>query len=76
MALRDDVAAGHRQALEALRDQLAAELEQAVGRDVASLSRELRATLAELEGLPVRGEESSVDDLASRREARRAASGM
>jgi hypothetical protein len=63
----------HRSRLEAVRDRLTEELNEASGRDVASIARELRLTLAELESLPDAREESPVDDLSARREARRAA---
>lgn len=59
--------------LEAVRDRLTEELADASGRDVASISRELRLTLAELDGLPDMRKESAVDDLSARRQARRAA---
>lgn len=72
MSLVDDVATDHRTGLEAIRDRLAIELEAADGRDVATLSRELRLTIAELENLPSKREESRVDDLAQRRANRRA----
>lgn len=71
MSLPDQIAAGRRQALEALRDRLAEELVEAEGRDVAPIARELRATLADLETLPNGREESPVDDLAKRRQTRR-----
>lgn len=73
MSLPEDVAADQRTALEAIRDRLAAELDDASGRDVASIARELRLTLAEIENLPSTREESKVDDLTSRRDRRRAA---
>ncbi|WP_189243164.1 hypothetical protein [Planobispora rosea] len=60
-----------RAALEAIRDRLAAELVEADGRDAASIAKELRTTLSELDALPG-GEESKLDDLAARRAARRA----
>jgi hypothetical protein len=71
MSLPEQVAAGRRPALEALRDRLAEELVTAFGRDVAPIARELRATLADLEAIPGGREESPVDDLAARRKARR-----
>lgn len=74
MSLPEDVATDQRTALEAIRDRLAAELEEAGGRDVASIARELRLTLAEIENLPSKREESKVDDLTARREQRRRAS--
>lgn len=72
MSLREQVAAGRRQALEAIRDRLAAELVEAEGRDVAPIARELRATLTDIEDLPSKREESPVDDLAEQRQKRRA----
>lgn len=71
MDLAESVAAGRREGLEAVRDRLADELESASGRDVASIARELRMTLADLDKLPDSREESAVDDLAARRRARR-----
>lgn len=68
----DAVSGGdRRESLEALRDHLAAGLEEATGRDVASIARELRAVLAELDSLPVDREESHVDQLAEARANRR-----
>ncbi len=61
-----------RRALEAVRDKVAAELAEASGPVVAILSKELRATMAELESLPGGREASAVDDLSQRRAARRA----
>lgn len=70
--LPDVVAAGDRRAsLEALRDLLAAQLMTAE-RDHASLARQLRDTLREIDELHTPAEESKVDDLAKRRENRRA----
>lgn len=73
MSLPDDVATSQRAGLEAIRDLLAAELVEAAGRDVATIARELRLTIAELENLPSKREESKVDDLTERREQRRRA---
>lgn len=61
-----------RAALEAIRDRLARELQEASGPAVGMLSKELRATIAELESLPGGREASAVDDLTARRAARRA----
>ncbi|MGI5288040.1 hypothetical protein ACQEVF_32510 [Nonomuraea polychroma] len=61
-----------REALEAIRDKLAAELRAADGRDAAVIAKELRATIAELEKLPGGREVSRVDELAARRADRRA----
>lgn len=55
-----------RKLLEALRDKLAVELEAAGSGVVAQIASQLRATVEELEGLPVeRG--SVVDEIATRR---------
>jgi hypothetical protein len=61
-----------RTALEAVRDKLAAELDEATGRTAAVVAKELRATIAELEALPGGKEVSAVDEFTARREARRA----
>ncbi|KJS60662.1 hypothetical protein VM95_19790 [Streptomyces rubellomurinus] len=61
-----------RAALEAVRDKLAQELEGLEGPAVAVVSKELRATIAELESIPGGREVSAVDDLSKRRAARRA----
>jgi hypothetical protein len=61
----------HREALEALRDRLTAELEAAEGSGLASVSRELRATWSELESLPVPESKAPADEIARRRQARR-----
>lgn len=66
------VAGGRRSALEAIRDKLAGELEDAEGRDAAPLAKELRAVINEIEKLPGGKEVSAVDDLSARRAARRA----
>ncbi|WP_329187036.1 hypothetical protein [Actinacidiphila glaucinigra] len=60
-----------RLALEAIRDRLAKELHDAEGRDVATIAKELRTTIAELDALPGGKEASAVDDLTARRAARR-----
>ena len=62
-----------REALRALRDELARRLIDA-DRDAAPLARQLTIVLREIEQLPVPGEKSRVDDLAKRRARRRAAS--
>lgn len=60
-----EVASGNRvRALTAVRDRLAAELLTAEGAAVASVSRELRIVLAELEQLGVRTEVTPLDRLA------------
>lgn len=63
---------GRRELLEAIRAKLASELDVAEGRDAAVLAKQLADIARELESLPT-GKGSSVDDLASRRAARRAA---
>lgn len=66
------IAEGDRRAgLVALRDRLARELEDA-DRDVASLARQLQSVLREIDELPSLQQESTLDDLANRRSARRA----
>lgn len=70
------VAAGsgdRRAALEALRDKLARDLDEAPASVSAQLAAQFRATVAELAELPVPGERSVVDDLERRRADRRAA---
>ncbi|MET9876566.1 hypothetical protein ABZZ36_18355 [Actinacidiphila glaucinigra] len=61
-----------RRALEAIRDRLAKELQDAEGRDVAPIANQLRATIAELDALPGGKEVSPVDEFTARLEARRA----
>ena len=60
-----------RQALEAIRNRLAAELEVAEGREVASVAKELRETIRELDSLPLPEGVSGVDQLAQKRASRR-----
>lgn len=55
-----------------LRSKLIEEIAGADGKDVASLSRELRMVLTELDDLNSGAEVSVVDDLARKRQARRA----
>lgn len=70
--LADVVKDGDRRAsLISLRDLLAAQLVTAE-RDHASLARQLAAVLREIDELHTPAEESTVDDLARRRENRRA----
>lgn len=69
-----------RAALEAIRYRVAQELQEAEGRDVAVLSKELREVMRELDSLPAAGMESPLDriagavrdDLAERRKTRSA----
>lgn len=60
-----------RTGLLALRDRLARELES-TDRDVASLARQLREVIREIDELPALQQESTLDDLANRRASRRA----
>jgi hypothetical protein len=60
-----------REVLELLQERLLGELEAESGRDVAVISKELRAVTVELETLPSE-RKSTVDDLAAKRAARRA----
>ena len=60
-----------RAALIALRDHLAARL-QVAERDAAPLARQLADVLRQIDELPAPETESSLDDLAGRRAARRA----
>jgi hypothetical protein len=62
-----------RDALIELRDVLTAALREEVGKDLAPISRELRAVWEELDALPVPQSEAPADQLAAAREARRAA---
>jgi hypothetical protein len=63
-----------RAALEALRDRLATAIVGASASKLAPLANQLRAVLADLDGLPVAKGASVVDDLASRRTDRRSKS--
>ena len=64
--LADEIASGDMiRALSAVRDRLAGELLVAEGAAVASLSRELRIVLAELEQLGVSQEVTPLDRLAA-----------
>lgn len=68
-----EVASGdRRRALEALRDKLVASIEETEGFHVAPLAKQLSDVLVQLDGLK-EPEVSAVDDLARRRDARRAA---
>jgi hypothetical protein len=61
-----------RQALEALRDRLAAAADEADDRDLPALSRELRMVWQALDELPATGAKASApDQIAQRREERR-----
>ena len=70
--LPDVVADGDRRAsLVALRDHLARTL-QDTDRDHASLARQLREVIREIDELPPLQQESTVDEISNRRAARRA----
>jgi hypothetical protein len=72
-SLKNVLKAGdHRASLEALRDKLAEEMEDADANVVPQFAARLQAVLAELAGLPVK-ERTEVDELVERRKARRAA---
>jgi hypothetical protein len=59
--------------LEAIRDQLAAQLELAEPAVAAQIAGQLRATLKDLAALPAVKEGSKLDEVKQRREARRRA---
>lgn len=61
-----------RKSLEALREKLAAELDQAVGRDIAAIAKELRNVVDAIDAIPISREESVVDQLADEVAAQRA----
>lgn len=72
MAMLDAAKSGdRRQALEALRDELAATLEQADVAVKAQLAGQLRATLKELDELPKVSVESPLEKAKAKRAARR-----
>jgi hypothetical protein len=64
-----------RKTLLALRDRLAEEIEGAGARDLAPLSRQLTAVLAEIDALPNTEKSSAADEIAQRRADRRKAAG-
>jgi hypothetical protein len=66
-------AGDHRASLEALRDELAAGMEEADPNVKPQYAARIQAVLSELAALP-RAEGSDVDDLVERRKARRTAS--
>jgi hypothetical protein len=73
MAMLDAARSGdRRQALEALRDELAAALEQADVAVKAQLAGQLRAALKELDELPKVSAESPLEAAKRKRAARRA----
>ncbi|MET9301773.1 hypothetical protein ABZX66_20865 [Micromonospora aurantiaca] len=59
-----------RLSLEAIRDKLAFELDEAFGRDAATIAKELASVIRELDSIPGGKEVSTVDQLAARRAAR------
>lgn len=72
--LREVAATGDRRmTLEALRDRLAADFEEAATGVVAQIAAQLRATLLELDELPRPAEVSVVENIATRRASRRSA---
>ena len=72
--LVDAVRSGdRRRSLESMRDHLADRLDEADGKEAASISKELRAVMLELESIPTGEEVSTSDELAARRAARIAA---
>lgn len=76
MTLRDAATSGDRLAtLRALRDKLAAEIDTCEsGRDLAALSRQLTLVLGEIADLSPTAEVDVVDEIAARRNHRRASS--
>lgn len=60
-----------RAVLELIQRRLLEEFDSTSGKDAAVISKEMRAVTVELESLPS-AKESTVDDLAKRRAARRA----
>lgn len=74
MTLSEDMASGDlRKQLTALRDFLARQLESCRRADaIAPIARQLQAVVVQLDALPDKAEESPVDNLAERREQRRA----
>ncbi len=62
-----------RKSLEAVRDLLADRLIEAGTREAATIAKELRNVMAELYSLPGEREGSKSDELAARRDRRRAA---
>lgn len=74
MTVSDAVAEGdRRKSLAALRDRLAKDLDvETDGRTVVQLAKELRLVIAELDALPKAEGGSKVDEVARKREERRA----
>lgn len=69
----DEVRQGRRQALEALRDFLAASMIEVEAHSRAPLARQLTIVLEQLDNLPGGEESNPVDEVARRRAERRAA---
>jgi hypothetical protein len=61
------------QALSAARELLAEQMLNVEGKDIAPISRELRAVLVDLRRLGAGRQESALDEIAARRAKRRAA---
>lgn len=61
-----------RKTLEAIRDELARQLDRCEPVASASIARQLRMTLADLANLPAESRGSKLDEVKARREARRA----
>jgi hypothetical protein len=72
LTFTEAVKAGHREALEAMRDKLAADMELAEPAVVAQIAGRLQAVLKELADLEVPTEVSPSDELAARLARRRA----
>ena len=68
-----DEPATRREALELMRNTLTAALRAEYGKDLAPISRELRAVWEELDALPAEKSEAPADQLAAAREQRRQA---
>ncbi len=64
-----------RELLESCRDRLVTEIDEADAKELPALSRELRAVLSELEGIPDGRAQTPADEIAARRAARRKAAG-
>jgi hypothetical protein len=74
LTFTDAIKAGHRQALEAMRDKLASDMELAEPAVVAQIAGRLQAVLKELAELEVPEAVSPSDEIAARLARRRAAS--
>ena len=76
MTVTSAVQGDRRGALEAIRANLAARLDGCEDREAASVARQLIAVLGEIEALPIAKESDPVNDLATKRAKRRAASSV